>query len=1032
MQSPERWRRRLRAAPAAVLALLAATTAAAQQTGTVTGAVTAQGGGQPLAGVTVRVAGTNLSVVTNPQGRYTLRGVPARQVTVRALRLGFAERTRTVTVAAGGTETVDFTLQETAVELAPLVTTATGEQRRLEVGNSTARIDAAEAVETKAIANIGDLLTARTPGVQVLPGNSTGVGARVRIRGTASLSLSNDPLYVIDGVRMQSSCASSSIAVGGSIPCRTNDINPEEIESVEVVKGPSASSLYGTAGANGVVVIRTKRGRVGRPQWNVYTEQGIIEDRNDYPVAYRGWRTGGTNATNSTRSNSVQCLLRDVATKTCTQDSVTAYNLFADREVTPLGTGRRQQYGLQISGGSEATRYFAAGEWEDETGVLEIPPLEVARLRGRGVDILPQWQRPNALTRASARVNMNVALSPKADLALSTGYIRLDQRLPQNDNNTTGLLSNAFGGPGYKWNVVGTDTLYGYRAFKPGDIFQETVTQNVDRFIGVAALDFRPLAWLSTRGDFGLDYTSRVDSDLCRFATCPDFGTRRQGFKEDNRTGFWVYTLQGSATATFQPRSWVNSRTIVGAQYVRDNFDRNGAYGQYLPPGSTQITAGSYFEADESTSETRTIGFFVEEALAFRDRVFVTAGLRSDRNSAFGADFGTVFYPKASLSWVLSDESFLPDASWLDELRLRAAYGASGVQPGTTDAAPYFSATAVRLDAADAGSSGLVLNALGNSELKPERSTELELGGDVTLFGNRLQLELTRYNKVSTDALISRVVAPSLGTGTGTAAPTRYENIGKVRNWGWEWLLSAQLVQHAAFGWSMTLNGSHNSNELEELGDEPEIVTSTQNRQREGYPLNGYWQQPFTFNDANGDGLIALSELVVDDSVRYLGYSMPRTELTVNSGFDFAGGRVRVNALFDHKGGHHLYNNTERIRCQNRINCRGLVDPNASLEEQARAVAVTAHPSRTQAGFIEDASFWRFREVSMTLTAPDRWARRFGGRSLSATLAARNLKTWSGYSGLDPESNYSQDDIPNDFQTLPPPSYFTVRLNLGL
>ena len=259
MQTPERWRRRLRAAPAAILALLAATTAAAQQTGIVTGAVTAQGGGQPLAGATVSVVGTNLSAVTNPQGRYTLRGVPARQVTVRALRLGFAQRTRTVTLAAGGTETVDFALQESAVELAPLVTTATGEQRRLEVGNSTARIDAAEAVETMPIANIGDLLTARTPGVQVLPGNSTGVGARVRIRGTSSLSLSNDPLYVIDGVRMQSSCASSSIAVGGSIPCRTNDINPEEIESVEVVKGPSASSLYGTAGANGVAYVYSLR-----------------------------------------------------------------------------------------------------------------------------------------------------------------------------------------------------------------------------------------------------------------------------------------------------------------------------------------------------------------------------------------------------------------------------------------------------------------------------------------------------------------------------------------------------------------------------------------------------------------------------------------------------------------------------------------------------------------------------------------------------------------------------------------------------
>jgi TonB-linked SusC/RagA family outer membrane protein len=1021
-----------RARPLALAAalLLAGWAPAAAQTGSVAGRVTAAGSGQPLAGVQVSVVNTGLSAVTNADGRYTVRGVPARQVALRALRLGLTEQVRTVTVTAGATATLDFSLAEGAVQLAPVVTTATGEQRRVEVGNSTTRVEVGDLVRTGPIASVADLLTARAPGVQVLPGNMTGTGARVRIRGTSSLSLTNDPIYVIDGIRMQSSCGSSSISVGGSVPCRTNDLNPEEIESIDVVKGPSASALYGTAGANGVIVITTKRGRAGRPVWNVYAEQGAVEDHNDYPTAWRAWRTGSTAATNSTRSNNVQCFLRDLATGLCTQDSITAFNLFADPQTSPLATGHRQQFGLQVSGGSEAIRYFASGEWEGETGVLRIPPFDLARLDRQGVELRDEWRHPNAFYRASARVNVSAQLSRTIDVTLTTNYINLDQRLPQTDNNTTGLLSSGFGGPGFKYNTTAAgDTLWGYRAFTPGDIFQETVTQGIDRFIGAVNANWRPLGWLAARGNFGVDYASRVDTDICRFATCADFGTSRQGFKRDNRTGFWIYTADATATATLNPRSWLNARTVVGAAYTRDLFDRNGAFGQYLPPGATQITAGSFFTASEATDETRTFGMFVEEALAIRERLYLTAGVRSDRNSAFGADFKTVLYPKFSASWLLSEESFMPSPGWLSELRLRAAYGASGVQPRTTDAAAYFSTGSAKLDNVE--TSGLVLNALGNRELKPERSAELELGGDLGFLGDRLRTQLTYYNKVSTDALISRVLPPSLGTNTGTGAPSRVENVGKVRNWGWEWQIDAQPVQLAAFGWDLSVAGSHNSNRLEDLGGEPEIVTSTQNRQRKGYPLNGYWQQPYTYDDANHDGVLALSELTVADSVAFLGYSQPRTEITVHNGIDLFRRGVRISALVDHKGDYMLYNGTERIRCQNRSNCRGLVDPTAPLDEQARALAVTATVSRTQAGFIEPASFWRLRELSLTLNAPQRYARRAGAQTLSLTFTARNVKTWSSYSGLDPESNYGQDDIPNDFQTLPPPSYFTVRLNLG-
>ncbi|MBW3630202.1 MAG: TonB-dependent receptor plug domain-containing protein, partial [Gemmatimonadetes bacterium] len=249
--------------------------ARAQQTGTLTGTVTESDTRRPLAGVRVRIVNTGSVASTNAQGQYTITGVPARQVTVQAQHAGFAEQARTVTVTAGGTATLNFAVQPQAVQLAEIVATATGDRRRVEVGNAVSQVNAEELVKDRPVANMSDLLTARSPGVQVLSGSMTGTGARVRIRGTSSLSLSNDPIYIIDGVRMQSASSSSSIGVGGANPSRVSDINPEEIESIEVVKGPSAATLYGTDAANGVIVITTKRGRSGAPRVTVNSYYGV-------------------------------------------------------------------------------------------------------------------------------------------------------------------------------------------------------------------------------------------------------------------------------------------------------------------------------------------------------------------------------------------------------------------------------------------------------------------------------------------------------------------------------------------------------------------------------------------------------------------------------------------------------------------------------------------------------------------------------------------------------------------------------------
>ena len=1013
--------------------------ALAAQGGIISGRVTDQADGRPLVGARVVVMGTSFTTSTNAEGRYRIPGVPAGAQQVRASQIGYASGTKPVTVTDQGTATVDFTLALTPFSLDEVVVTATGDLAKREVGNAVSTVDAAPLVASTAISNVNDLLVAKAPGVQVLPGSTTGTGGRVRIRGNSSLSLSNNPIYVIDGIRMTSDVNSMSIGIGGSSPSRVNDLNPEDIESIDVVRGPSASSLYGTDAANGVIVIKTKKGKAGRPVWNGYIEQGFIRDENKYPDAYRGWRSGSSV---STTSNTTQCLLSQVVTTNtaarCIQDSVTSYNLWKDPQSSPLGTGDRNQVGVQVSGGTEAVRYYLSTEWERENGVLRMPAFFGERiLATRGVTSVPEEQQnPNRLRRVNLRANVDVNLNEKMDVHVNTGFVTSTLRLPQIDNNAFGIGSNGFGGPGFKnfmvTHVTGQTARnnMGWRSATPDEIFSVVHYQDINRAMPSGTFNYRPTSWLSTRVTAGLDFISRQDTELCRRDECPNLGTALTGFKQHNRTTFFNYTGDAAATATYRMGTELGARSIIGLQYNKDNNTRNLAYAENLGPGSTTVSSGSIPLAGEATTTTITLGFYAEHQLSWKNRVYLTGSMRSDKNSAFGKSFKRVYYPKASLSYVLSDEPFFPKTSFLSSLRVRAAFGASGRQPGPNDALLFFSPTTTNVDNAD--TPGLVLSALGNPTLKPERSQEVEAGFDMSLGNNRVNLEFTFYNKSSRDALISRTIAPSAGT-----AASRLENIGEVRNRGIEGSINAIIVDSKSFGWDLILNGSYNQNKIVSLGGLPPSRGTTTS-DIEGYPVQGWWLRPFTYKDVNGDGIIqgdtatAVRELFVGDTTVYVGPTLPPAEFSMFTTFHMFNRKLLIQGLVDAKVGGYQLNGTERIRCQTRLNCNGAVNPKAPLSEQARAIAVRVHPSATQYGYVEKTNLLRFREISLTYTLPDRWARYFSASQISVTAAGRNLGIITGYSGVDPEGGYFGDNIgvQSDFQTPPPPTYYTFRLNV--
>ena len=1028
--------RRLLRAPLSLLALVTIGSAtAAAQSGTITGQVTAQGGIETLPESRVIVLGTALFASSGPDGRYTIRNVPAGRYDLRVMRVGYVEQKRSVLVAAGQSLTADFALERAVVRLQEVVTTATGEQRRIELGSSVASLDAASRTQSAPITDMASLLVAQSPGVQVMPGNTVGTGARIRIRGTSSLSLVNDPIYVIDGVRMRSDNGSMSgnIFTGGAVESRAMDINPDEIENIEIVKGPSAATLYGTDAANGVIVITTKRGRAGATKYNAFFESGVSKDLNNYPANYYLW---GHAPAGSTR-NCLNPALTLVSQGLCVSDSLSTLNLFTNSNTTPLTDGGRLSSGVNISGGVDNLRFFASGQYDEETGILTIPKFDVQRFDTLNVPIKPEWKTPNAMSRASVRVNVDAALSPKLDAQFSTSFISQMTRLPQNDNDAYGLLSNAFGGVGYENGRISTlgFSLHGYRQTTPGESFQDVSTQYIDRFIGSSSLNYRPLSWLSMRGNGGVDYTARDDQAFCARGTCADVGTVRLGFANDDRASIRTLSLDGAATATFNPRPWAVSRSTLGVQWVFGSFNRNGAGAVNLTPGASTVTGGATQTADAQSDNNKTLGVFFEEQLALRDRLYLTAAVRSDQNSAFGTNFQRVFYPKFSASYVISDEEWFPHIKGMNQMRLRTAYGASGVQPGSRDALQYYSPTTTNVALVD--QPGVTYASAGNAVLRPERANEFEIGFDTKLWTNRINFEATYYNKLTKDAIIGAVVPPDLGSGNTTIRT----NLGSVQNTGAEFAVNAQIMERSNFAWDATLNYSMNGNKLVTLGTDaqgrpipPQVGTTT--RQQAGYPLNGYWQRQITsFADQNGDHMITLNEIVVNDSATFVGYSIPRYEATLQNGFDLFKKRLRVSALFDYKGGFIQLNGTERIRCGSRNNCYGAYDAAAPLWQQARAVAVREHASRTQAGYMEDAAFVRFREWSFRYQLPDNvvTASRFA-KQANITFSVRNLHKWTNYSGVDPESNSdagSTASVASDFQALAPPTYYTLRLNLG-
>ncbi|GAC1652667.1 MAG: SusC/RagA family TonB-linked outer membrane protein [Gemmatimonadaceae bacterium] len=1013
-------------------ALLGGTRVASAQ-GAIAGRVLDRATQRPVPDAQIVIVGTTRGTRTGDDGAFRLQNVEPGAYTLRAIRIGYAAQVRTTRVTTNETAVVSFDLDATPTVIDQVTVTATGEsQRRRENGTSTGLISAGD-LTIAASPTISDVLSSRTAGVVVQSaGGTTGTSSRVRIRGSNSINLSNDPLLIVDGVRVNNNSSSFSIGVGGQTISRLDDFNPDDIENVEIIKGPAASALYGTAAANGVIQVTTKKGHAGPTRWGTFTEYGTLKDPTTYPANFTQI---GLSPTGVRLTNRAQCTLDVQVQGLCRPfaDSLASFNPL--ESVSPHRVGWRQSSGLNAAGGNERVTYYLGGELEREQGVYD----------------------PNTLRKISLRTNLRSELTPAIDATISAGYTSSQLRLPYNDNLFAGALSAGLLGKAFDCSPSTFKQIPACAAIKDSlsrgyvqtnvpiqDYFVVENRQNVERFVGSINSNWQLAPWLRAVGTSGIDFANRYDGGFTPPNKIPANQSTLEGSRYQARVAIPTYSANGTLTASYGLPYAIQATTSAGTQYIREESHLTSAFGAVVLPGTSSLNGTSArFSIGEENSEVVTIGFYARQQLSINDRFFLTGGLRGDQGSTFGTKFGYAKYPSVSASWVISEEGFFPRTRFLNQLRLRAAYGQSGQRPSFRDADTYFSPVSVLVAGAEVPA--ITVGGTGNASLKPELSTEREAGFEASLLDDRLGLEFTGYHKTTKDALVRQVLAPSLGVTASQLA-----NLGEVRNTGLEMLAKAKLVQRDDFGLETTITASTSHNTVINLGAGVTPILfgfGSSQQHRNGFPLGAYFQRRIvSYSDLNGDGIISRincpsyggvanpqvaggpkCEVVLSDSVEFAGTPLPTREATFNTSvtlFKY----LRLTSLFDYRGGQKLYNFTREFRCTTSLTvCQDAYDKRTPLKNQA---AVAARLMGSGAGYIEDASFVKLRELAITLTLPSRMGTA-KTQGLSVTFAGRNLRTWTDYSGFDPEvnSNAAFNFTTADFLAQPPVRYFTARVN---
>jgi len=960
----------------AMLVLLTPHASAQAQRDSVSGVVRDSLTGLPLSDALIRAEGTSLSARTNVRGQFAMGGLSGTTVSLTVTHLGYQPVTQSVTV---GATNVSIRIGRSVLRLNELVVTGqAGDTQIRALGNVVGMLDMSQTQLVMPSKGVQEAMSVAIPGLQVQRASGQlGTGGVTRIRGVSSLSLSSEPIIFIDGVRADNTPGSNSIAFtngGGDTPSRINDLDPNDIESIQVLKGPSAATLYGTEASNGVIQIITKRGAAGRPTWSTELR-------------------GGANWLPSPEKLYEGVYYRDA------NNVVQHLNLIKNDEArgfgSPFSTGHPLGGSLALQGGTDAIRYFFSGNYDHDEGIVSY-----------------NWQ--NKLTGTS---NLSYFSGDKLKVDLNMAYTRARTRSASPTQPMTTYLiwacpNNSCTAPGLGPNDAGR----GYLAGVTPEMFNEIEgLDNIDRSRLGLTFNHRPTRWLNHRLTLGGDFTNDASSVYFPMGSNPGFGVP-QGEKlvENDRSSF--ITTDYSATATANLRASIVAQTSAGVQYYTKRFTQISGSGLGFPiRGVNTVSGGGQrqgFEDPNFNLENKTFGTYVQEQLSWRDRLFLTGAVRGDDNSAFGVNYNFVVYPKFSASWVLSEEPFFPKSSLLSTLKLRTAWGKAGQQPNAFAATQTYGPSV-----GSAGTPTVTPLSIGNPDLRPEVTRELEAGLDASLLGNRMSVELTYYNKLTRDGIFAAVNSPSSGF-----PGNQFINVGQFSNRGVELAMEGSPIVRNDLRFHMRGSLATNHNNIDVLGQQTPIPNTGVGQLSGSYnaadfPVGSFFYKKIVSATLTSPGVVTNimcegganfsrgnGSVVPCDAAPLVYFGSPVPKWLSSLGADLSWRRFTLESVAEFQGGHvvddgnvggaHVFFN----------------DSKAAVEGTDPILVAHMATGNFGAAGLMKAGFGKIRNVSLTYDLPTTWAGEVGASRGSLTLTVANLATiWRAQSrkfgmlGQDPE-----------------------------
>lgn len=1030
------------------------------QSGTITGKVTDAETGETTPGANVLLVESEQGTATNTDGTYTIENIAPGTYTLRVTFVGYDTYQQQVEVSAGETVTQNIALETGALDLGEVVVSALGfEQDRDQSGISSTNISG-QAIAESGSDNLLSSLSAKSSGLRITASSGEpGASAYTLIRGQSTITGSTQPLFVVDGVPVSNSSPGSGGVGGVQSQSRINDINPNDIESVEVLKGSSAAALWGSRAANGVIVITTKSGE-GQDKLNVSVGSKLTISELNKAVPLQtsyGQGSGGQFTTASVRSWGDKIADRPGGEDTFLDGSVNGYGIGPDgQEFYPIDEkNSRQVYdhseevfengqilenNLSVSGGGEEGSYYFSASNSNNKGIIRDNS---------------NYQRTSIRTNASRSFG---------DFTFETNinYVNTSSDRIQQGSNVSGLFLGGLRTPPDFNNQAATtvdyfdpstgvfiegrqrayNNPYGQNANPTFDNPFWTINNvenstNLNRFIGKFETSWDPTEWLNITNRTGLDtYADR------RYQLYPVFNAT---FEDGELTEQEITELQVNndliARAAHQFNEDYSGTLLLGFNINHQNFDNVGATVQnFVLPNAPRDLSNS--EADsrspfQNESTQRTAALYGEASIDAFDMLFVDLTGRAETASTFGPDTeSTFFYPSATLAWQFTELGALSDNGVLNFGKLRLSYGTVGRQPPPYQTLTYYQSATFgtgwgpALDAANYTGGYVQSTTQGNSAIQPERKIETEIGTDLRFFNDRLSVSATYYNNITKDAIFAVSVAPS----TGFAGQT--SNAAELENEGVELEADVDVIQGQDLTWNLYGNWSKNENVVTDLRGTTSIAldgfTGGSSRAVEGEPLAALWGGRFARTedgalDLNANGFPQQGERGV------IGDPNPDWLAGIGTRISYKGASLDV--LFDIKHGGDMWNGTrgalytygthgdtgvESTADQDIVNYAGQTIP-AGTTFRGRVVDFGAGPvaldeswytdigggfGPVEEQFVEDAGYARLSQVRFSYNWATQGLRETTGlSSIELAITGRNLLLWTDYSGIDPETN---------------------------